>query len=292
MSIRSMTGYGHAEKTTDLDNFRIEIKSVNARFREIQARVPKMFSEYEQDIRQRVSEYVSRGTVIVSICCDNEQQKNRLTWDKDVLDNYVRIFKEIKERYELQEPITLRTLCQFSDVIVAEKNNDDTGPVFAQLSGVLDETLAKFQRTREEEGACIARDIRKSCDIIRETIELITQLAPRRMEKYQQNLEQKIHNLASQTNITPERLSTEVAIMADKIDINEECVRLSAHIDKCLSLLDSQDPVGKQLNFLLQEMGREANTIGAKANDADISHHVVILKEHIEKMREHVQNLE
>jgi uncharacterized protein (TIGR00255 family) len=297
MSIRSMTGYAHVQQPSTQPNgaagtLSVEIKSVNARFREIQIRAPKSLNSYETTLRNKVTEYVSRGTVIVAVSGDSEQDKPALTWDKAAVDNLMQILGEIKETYGLTEPITFATLLQCGDILISEKNEADANGLLERVTPLLEDALVTFQQSREEEGVHIAQDIRKSCGVIEETITRIQKRAPERIRKYTESLEQKINNFALQTDMTPERLSTEIAIMADKIDINEECVRLKAHLEKCLSFLECDTPVGKQLNFLLQEMGREANTIGAKANDAEISHDVVTMKEHVEKMREHVQNVE
>lgn len=287
-----MTGFGQAEKTTSQGTFRVELRSVNGRYLEIQLRQPRSFSNLEQKIRKAISEEVSRGSVSATISCDQEDVKGSLTWDKPSVENYLRIFNEIKENYGLEGGVSLSHLLQFSDFVKTESTPQDDDKVWEEFRPVLEAAIADFNRSREVEADHTVKDLKKILGTVNAHLENVEKRAPQRLEHYGQELRRRIEQLVKESSVDEQRVATEVALMADKLDISEECSRLHSHIEKFLEILERQEPVGKRMNFLLQEMNREANTIGAKANDTEISHIVVELKENIEKIREQVQNIE
>ncbi|MBD3344525.1 MAG: YicC family protein [Chitinivibrionales bacterium] len=291
MPVRSMTGFGQAEATSPLGTFRIEIRGVNNRFLDLQLRLPRSFSQLEARLKKTVSEKVSRGyiTVLVSGIQDNE--KALLTWDKDSVESYLRIFNEIKDNYELEGRVTLSDLLHFSDFIKAESRDFDEENVWKYLEPILKKALKSFQESRESEAVHIIKDMQKMLSILDRTLTQIKKRAPMRIKKYSRELSKRVEQLVD-TQVDPQRLAVEIALMADRIDISEECTRLSAHIQEFGKTFKSNEPVGKRMNFILQEMNREANTIGSKANDTQVSHLSIKLKENIEKIREQVQNIE
>ncbi|NLW33346.1 MAG: YicC family protein [Fibrobacter sp.] len=291
MSIRSMTGFGLAESLTQSGTYRVEIRGVNNRFLEIGVRQPKFAANLEQRIKKELSSVVSRGTVSVIITCDREEEGVRLTWEKPSVDNYMQIFKEISGTYNLDGAVTLSDLLHFSDFIKTENVDYDEEVLWEHLKPILGQAIEAFQQSRETEGEFIANDLEKINQQISLTVDQIEKRAPERIKEYASALEERVKKLIANPP-DPLRMETEIALFADKLDISEECTRLRAHIAKFYDDLKKSEPVGKRMGFLLQEMNREANTIGSKANDMEISHLSVKLKENIEKIREQIQNIE
>ncbi|HLV32355.1 MAG TPA: YicC/YloC family endoribonuclease [Chitinispirillaceae bacterium] len=291
MSIRSMTGFGLAESLTPSGTYRVEIRGVNNRFLEIGVRQPKFAANLEQRIKKELSSVVSRGTVSVIISCDREEEGVRLTWEKASVDNYMQIFKEISGTYDLDGAVTLSDLLHFSDFIKTEIVDYDEDVLWEHLKPILSGAIETFQQSRETEGEFIANELEKINQQISLTVDQIEKRAPGRIKEYASALEERVKKLIANPP-DPLRMETEIALFADKLDISEECTRLRAHIAKFYDDLKKSEPVGKRMGFLLQEMNREANTIGSKANDMEISHLSVKLKENIEKIREQIQNIE
>lgn len=285
-----MTGFGLAEDTTPSGTYRVEIRGVNNRFLDIQIRQPRFTANLESKIKKELS-VVSRGSITLTISCDRETDSTRLTWDKSSVDNYVAIFKEVKDTYNLAGEITLSNLLNFSDFIKTESvtHNDDI--LWRHLRPVIKEAVREFQATRESEGALLVKDLKKILKEIARTVIKIEKRAPQRVTEYAESLKPRIEKLL-ESPPDPQRIATEVALFAERLDITEECTRLRAHIEKFSEDFTLDEPVGKRMGFLLQEMNREANTIGSKANDTEIAHWAVNLKENIEKIREQIQNIE
>jgi uncharacterized protein (TIGR00255 family) len=286
-----MTGFGLAESLTPSGTYRVEIRGVNNRFLEIGVRQPKFAANLEQRIKKELSSVVSRGTVSVIISCDREEEGVRLTWEKASVDNYMQIFKEISGTYDLDGAVTLSDLLHFSDFIKTEIVDYDEDVLWEHLKPILSGAIETFQQSRETEGEFIANELEKINQQISLTVDQIEKRAPGRIKEYASALEERVKKLIANPP-DPLRMETEIALFADKLDISEECTRLRAHIAKFYDDLKKSEPVGKRMGFLLQEMNREANTIGSKANDMEISHLSVKLKENIEKIREQIQNIE
>lgn len=291
MPIRSMTGFGIAEGPTASGTYRVEIRGVNNRFIEMQVRQPRFIANLEQKIRKEITSVVSRGSIQVSITCDRENGGAGLIWDEETVGNYVRIFREIGEKFSLTGDVTLANLQGFSDIIKTETVEYNEEEVWEHLLPVLKQSLGTFQEARETEGAFIVRELRKIIDEISASLETIEQRAPMRIGEYEKALRERVRKLIEEPP-DPQRMTTEIALCADRLDISEECTRLRAHITKFREDLEYDGPVGKRMGFMLQEMNREANTIGSKANDTEVAHLSVVLKENIEKIREQIQNIE
>ena len=294
MPVRSMTGFGLAEAQSPSGAYRVEIRGVNNRFMDLQLRQPRYFSNLEQKIKKTIGETISRGSISVFITSDRENEAGKLTWDKEAVGNYIRIFREIKKANGLSGDVLLSDLMHFSDFIKTTTLKYDDKTLWKHLSPALGAALENYQKSRETEGAAIIKDLKKS---IAEMLSLLSQVerhAPKRIDAYAKELTKRIEKLLSQVGQGPDeqRLAAEVAIMADRLDISEECQRLREHISAFAKDFQSNEPIGKRMGFLLQEMNREANTIGSKSNDTVISHLSVKLKEYIEKIREQIQNIE
>jgi uncharacterized protein (TIGR00255 family) len=286
-----MTGFGAAEGGTTSGSYRVEIRGVNNRFLEMQVRQPKFLANLERNVRKVISGAISRGSVQVNIFCDRENEAVKVTWDKPVVDGYITIFREIGETYGLQGGITLGDLLNFNDVVKTENTVYNEEELWGHLGPVLEEAITAFQKSREAEGAFIVADLKKILDDISATLVEVEKKAPSRIETYAKVLQERVQKLIADPP-DPQRMTTEIALCADRLDISEECLRLRAHITRFGEDFTADGPVGKRMGFLLQEMNRESNTIGSKANDTDISHLSVALKEKIEQIREQIQNIE
>jgi uncharacterized protein (TIGR00255 family) len=294
MPVRSMTGFGLADVLTPSGTYRVEIRGVNNRFMDLQLRQPRYFANLEQKIKKEIGESISRGSISVYITSDRENEAGKLTWDEEAVANYLRIFREIKKANKLAGDITLSDLLRFSDFIKTTTIKCDDKTLWKHFSPALDAALENYQKSREIEGAAIIKDLKKS---IAEMLSLLTKIehqAPERIDTYAKELTKRIEKLLSEMREGPDeqRLATEVAFMADRLDISEEIQRLKTHISAFTKDFQSSEPIGKRMGFLLQEMNREANTIGSKSNDTVISHLAIKLKEYIEKIREQIQNIE
>lgn len=291
MPIRSMTGFGLAENSSISGTYRVEIRGVNNRFLELQIRLPKFAANLESRVKKEISSSISRGSVAVLISCDRDDGETKLTWDKQSVDSYMQIFEEINDNYKLNSKATLSDLLHFSDFIKSETGSFDEETLWKHLKPALTDAIAAFQEARKIEGAFIIQDLKKNLEDIANSLQQVEKRAPVRIQEYAKNLGERIQKLIDNPP-DPQRIQTEIALFADRLDISEECTRLRAHLSKFRDDFELDEPVGKRLGFLLQEMNREANTIGSKANDTEISHHSVSLKENIEKIREQIQNIE
>ena len=291
MPLSSMTGFGQAEVSAPSGTYHVEIRSVNNRFLEIQTRMPRSFSSLEQKIKKLLSNKIARGSIAVNIVWNHGEQDGVLIWDKAAVNSYITIFREIQKQYKLKQEVSLSNLLAFSDFVKKETAEFNDNTIWSHLKPVLETALKDFLASRKREGAYIISDLRKMVKSLSENLNKVERRAPVRLRKYTTDLKKKIRNFVGR-NMDPSRLAIEIALMADKQDIAEECTRLHAHIEKLKADFNSSEPAGKRLGFILQEMNREANTIASKANDIKISHLSVALKENIEKIREQVLNIE
>jgi uncharacterized protein (TIGR00255 family) len=291
MPLSSMTGFGQAEKTTPSGTYRVELRGVNNRFLEIQLRTPRVLSNLEARIKKHINQAISRGSITLTITWDQENMPGSCSWNKAAVTEYIRILKEIKKEFKLAGEITIANLVDGNDLIkvVPAQYSDQT--LWNHISPILSAAIKDFQKQREIEAKYLAADLRAMVLAMRKLLKKIEARSPVRLKKQKHDLTCRIESLAGD-KVDPARIATEIAIIADKLDISEECTRLHAHIDKFAADLECNEPVGKRLGFLLQELNREANTIGSKANDTDIAHYSVELKEFIEKIREQIQNIE
>jgi uncharacterized protein (TIGR00255 family) len=291
MALRSMTGFGQAEAATPSGTYRVEIRAVNNRYLEIQMRTPRPFANIETHLKKILSDRVCRGSITLMIAWEKGGGETRLTWDKAVVENYIAAFRQIRDAYKLSGDITLANLQSIGDFIKTESVQHDEKILLKHVSPILESALVEFNKSRETEAAFIAKDMKKMVKDMERLLGRIMKRAPIRLKEYSGTLVRKIESLVS-GNVDAARLATEVALMADRLDISEECTRLQAHISKFITDFDSTDQAGKRMSFVLQEMNRESSTIASKANDTEIGHLSIELREIIEKLREQVQNIE
>jgi uncharacterized protein (TIGR00255 family) len=288
-----MTGFGMAEATGAHGTLHVEIRAVNNRFLDVQTRLPRSMASLEQRAKLAVSSVLSRGYVTVAVTQTGNASETHLSWEREAVESYVAVFREVVESCGLSGGVTLADVLRFSDVIKAEQVSVSDDEIWAELEPLLGQALDAFRASRETEGAHTEKDLRESLAQIADALGKVEARAPERLAASQQALRQRIGQLLEgMEGVDQSRLAMEVALMADKLDISEECCRLRGHIVAFEQAMSGAEAVGKQLGFLLQEMNREANTICSKANDTQIAHWGVSLKEQIERIREQLQNLE
>ncbi len=290
--VRSMTGFGRSEIEHEGALLVTEIRSVNHRYCEISIKLPKWLVHLEPKVRTLVQAKILRGKVSVAVAWDGENSGGALSLDTEVADRYFRLMGELKKRYDLSGEIDLRTLASFPDILTPERQAPDDERdwklIEKSVTGALDDTLSM----KTAEGEALAADLNGRVQSLLKHLDVIEKRAPVRVSEARERLRAKLSGLTESEEIPEERLALEVVIFADKMDCTEECVRLRAHAAQFAALLGAPELVGRKLNFLLQEMNREANTIGSKAADVEIVNEVVEIKDEIEKLREQVQNVE
>lgn len=297
--IRSMTGFGEAEAPVEGGRLRVEIKTVNHRFLNTSVRTPPGFDRVEHEIQQWLRAYISRGHATLSVSLDRNEEAARED-ELPVLDlvraaRYAELMRALKDQLGLDGEVDLATVSRFGDILRTPDTRSRAPTVSAEvLRPVVEAAAAALVAMREAEGARLREDLEGRLDAMRTEIDRVEERAPQRLVAERDRLQAQIAELAQQEDVDDERLAREVAYLAEKWDINEEIVRFRSHLDLFREALtsDAAEPVGKRLSFLVQEMHREANTIGSKANDAVIAHASVAMKEEIERLREQVENVE
>jgi uncharacterized protein (TIGR00255 family) len=292
--IKSMTAYGRGEYSQGTSAFTVELKSYNNRFRDIVLRIPRTLQALEDEIRLQVSSRVRRGRVEVSIQMETNSGEGeyQLELNAPLVKSYLRIFRELDEEYGLHEKVSPDSLCQMKDIITFKTPDvdiDDVRPGLKEALGLAVESLDKMKMT---EGKAIEEDSLKRLDIIEEYLNNIEENAPKMVDEYKKRLEDKIQRVSGGMTLDESRLIQEVAIFADRCDITEEIVRFRSHLKQYRDFMSKDDSIGRRLDFLIQEINREVNTIGSKATDSFISSTVVEIKAELEKLREQVQNVE
>jgi len=290
-----MTGYGRAEAVMMGKKMAIEMKSVNHRYLEVSLRLPGMFAPLEAEIKKRIGERCSRGRIEVTVRLENDveaEANDRFTLNVSLLKNYHALFGQIKTELGLTDEITLPVLAGFRDIFVPTETPRDPAALWADLASLLDEAVCSLTEMREREGQTLRRDFMERLALIAGTLEGVAERTPQVVHDYQQRLGERVRELMGGTAIDEARLLQEVAIMADRSDITEEIVRFRSHIGQFSELLESGESTGRKIDFLLQEMGREINTIGSKSSDVEISRRVIEIKSELGKLREQVQNIE
>jgi uncharacterized protein (TIGR00255 family) len=291
--IRSMTGYGSAEVEKHGQRLSAEIRSVNHRYCEVSIRAPRVVSLFEDQIRQLITERFSRGKFNLSISWSGAGESGEvLKLNEPVVDRYVELLRQLQSRYGLAGQVDAHTLAALPDVFSWEHTAMSDEEAWALVKDLVNKACDSMTAMKAREGQALSADLDQRLAIIRTQLDHVAERAPSRPTEYRDKLSARIRQLLGDVEMDPSRLAQEVALMADRLDCTEECVRLSAHLDQFRSLAEGTELAGRKLNFLLQEMNREANTIGSKANDVDMQHAVIIIKEEIERLREQVQNVE
>ena len=293
--IKSMTGYGKAEAVLAGRKFTMEMKSVNHRFLEISLRLPGMLLPLEGEIKKRIGEKFSRGRIEATLRVDgdgNAENEGRFTLNLPLVRNYHALLRQLKEEFHLGDEITLAMMAGFRDAFVPAETVQDPATLWEGLSKILADAIRTLTEMRDKEGESLKRDLTARLDRIAGFLEGIAGRAPQVVLDYQKRLTDRVRELTGGMVIDGARLLQEVAIMAEKSDITEEVVRFRSHIGQFTDLLGGADAAGRKIDFLIQEMGREINTIGSKSGNAEISRSVIEIKSELAKLREQVQNIE
>ncbi len=293
--IKSMTGYGKAEAVLLDRKFMVEMKSVNHRFLEIALRVPGMLLPLEGEIKRRIGEQFSRGRIEATVRVESDasgEAPARFTLNLPLVRNYHALLGQLKDELHLGGEITLEMMAGFRDAFVPAETSQDPVALWEGLSNILAEAIRTLTEMREKEGETLKRDLTARLELIAGFLEGIAGKSPQVVLDYQKRLTDRVRELTGGMVVDEARLLQEVAIMAEKSDITEEIVRFRSHIDQFNDLLAVADAAGRKIDFLIQEMGREINTIGSKSGDAEISRSVIEIKSELAKLREQVQNIE
>lgn len=291
--VRSMTGFGRSEQKLDGREITVEIKSVNHRYFEFGCRVSRGYAFLEEKLKAHIQKTVARGKidVYVSVTDCDEKQAN-VSVNHSLASGYVAALKELKETYGLSGDISVSDIMRFNDIFTVHKTPEDEEAVWQSVKTVLDSALESFVSMREREGEKMKEDILSRSEVILSLVARVEKKSPETVTKYRQRLEEKLREVLSGVNIDEQRILTEAAIFADKVAVAEETVRLRSHFDQMFKMLESGEAIGRKLDFILQEMNRETNTIGSKVQDAELAHTVVEIKGELEKIREQLQNIE
>lgn len=291
--IRSMTGYGSAEVERSGQRVSAEIRSVNHRFCEVSIRGPKVALLFEEQIRRVVQDRYSRGKFNLTISWSGAGERGEvLKLNDDVARRYVDLMSDLKTRYGLSGEIDLATVAGLPDLFTWEHSSMSDEESWVVLEAVVNQACDSMTLMKDREGKALARDFELRLGVIRRELDTVVERAPLRPLEAKERMLGRIKPLLDDVEMDPVRIAQEVAMLADRLDCTEECVRLSAHLEQFQHLIDNAEMAGRKLNFLLQEMNREANTIGSKANDVTIGRAVIVMKEEIERIREQVQNAE
>lgn len=291
--IRSMTGYGAAEEVINGRNIRVEVKSVNHRYFEYSAKVPRSCGFLEEKLKKLLSENLSRGKVDVFVSIQNvEGVDEEISINKAVAKSYIDAMRSVEKEFDLDDDLSLSVLTRLPDVFTVVKTEDDEDKLWQDVSSVAGKAVDAFVRMRETEGEKMKADVLSKCAFIEEKVGIIEQRSPETVKEYRERLYQKMAEVLESSQVDDARIVQEAAIYADHVAVDEETVRLRSHIAQLRKIVDMDEPVGRKLDFLVQEFNRETNTIGSKCSDVEISQIVVDMKSEIEKIREQIQNIE
>ena len=291
--IKSMTGYGRAVETINGREFTVELRSVNNRYLDCSVRLPRMLSFGEDAVKQAVKASVSRGKVDVFITVKSEGgDETQVSLNKQLLEGYLAAMRQMVDEYGVRDDISVSTLARMNDVFLVEKPQVDEDALLADLMAVVNKALEGYDAMRRTEGKALDRDLRSRGQTILELVAQVEAGNGQTVIDYRTRLENKLREVLENTNIDESRILTEAAIFADKVAVDEETVRLRSHLQQMNTMLSGGGAVGRKLDFLLQEMNRETNTIGSKCTDVRLARIVVDIKAELEKIREQNQNIE
>ncbi|MEE1314462.1 MAG: YicC/YloC family endoribonuclease [Faecalimonas sp.] len=291
--IKSMTGFGRCEITEGERKFTVELKGVNHRYLDVNIRMPKKLNFFESAIRNLLKQYAQRGKVDIFISYEDlSENQVSLKYNPTLAKEYLQYFKEMQESFSLDYDIRVSTLSRCPEVLTMEEQAEDEETLWKGLEKALKGAFEQFVDTRVTEGEALKRDIISKLDEMLQLVAYIEERSPEIVAEYRSKLENKVKELLTDTQIDEGRLASEVVLFADKICTDEETVRLRSHIEHMKATLEEKEGIGRKLDFIAQEMNREANTILSKANDLTVSNHAIDLKTNVEKVREQIQNIE
>jgi uncharacterized protein (TIGR00255 family) len=288
-----MTGYGKGSSIAESTRYIAEIKTVNHRYTDVSVKLPRALMFLETEVKNWVSAVLHRGKVDVYISRESDAAEGlRPQLNTGVAQAYVEVYQELIDRFELTQDIPISLLAAQKDVIALSEPEVDTSSARTGLKGAVSEALEAVVQMRSTEGKSMQDDIGARLQTLEDLLHAIERRTPVVVEEWQQKLHKRLENLLQEADVDPQRVAQEVAVFADRCDISEEVVRFNSHIAQMRDLLTQSGAIGRQMDFLIQELNREANTMGSKSNDADLTRNVVALKAELEKIREQVQNIE
>lgn len=291
--LKSMTGYGRAQKILNGRDITVEIRSVNHRYYEYTSRIPRTYSYIDEKLKALLKTSISRGKIDVSVTINNiEGKDSEIAVNKSIAEGYVSALRGSADELGLKDDLTLSNLIKLPDIFNVQKTPDDEEQVWNDVHEITNEALEKFIDMRSVEGKILGENIIDKADYILEMVGKIEELSPQTVENYRNRLYKKLSEVLEDKNIDDQRILTEAAIFSEKIAVDEETVRLRSHISQLKTILESDEAVGRKLDFVVQEINREVNTIGSKAQDLNVTKIVVEMKSEIEKIREQIQNIE
>ena len=291
--IKSMTGFGRCEVLKDSRKFTVELKSVNHRYLDVNIRMPKKLNFFETSIRTLLKSYADRGKVDIFITYEDlSQSQVSVKYNAALAAEYLKYLNQMAEEFSLDNDVRVSTLSRYPEVFTMEECSEDEDELWNGLKEALEGAFSQFVEMRTKEGERLKEDILLKLDLLSEQIRFIEERSPQIIAEYRTKLEEKMRELLEDTQIDDNRIAAEVILFADNICTDEEVVRLKSHIQHMKETLEESNGIGRKLDFIAQEMNREANTILSKANDLDISNRAISLKTEIEKIREQIQNIE
>ncbi|WPC40746.1 YicC/YloC family endoribonuclease [Clostridium sp. JS66] len=291
--IKSMTGFGRGSTDQEGGRFTVEIKTVNHRYFDLNIKMPKAFIALEDRMRKLIKEKINRGKIDVFITQNNyEKQGVNAVLNESLADSYVQCLNKIRERYGIQENITVSLVAKFPEVITVKQEEEDLEILWKSLRTPLEDAVNMLVSMREKEGTKLQQNIFVKCDYIKSLLDKIEKRSPQVVVEYRQKLTTRLSELMQDCTIDENRIAMEIALFADKACLDEEIVRLNSHLIQVKDTLNLDEPIGRKLDFIVQEMNREANTIASKSNDLEITNYVLNIKNEIEKIREQIQNIE
>jgi uncharacterized protein (TIGR00255 family) len=291
--LKSMTGFGKGEGDTNLGKLYVEARSINHRYCDINIKLPKRLAPFENRIKETIRSQVSRGRIDVALKLDNlGEEKVQLHVDLHLAEQYYQALQSLRDKLQLKDEVSLALLAGSKDLITAKEETGDIEPYWQEIVPILKRSFQDLDEMKRLEGESIAKDIQQRLKYISQQLAVIKQQFPSRLEAYQNRLQERLQSLLKGMEVDPSRFQQEVAFLSERTDITEEIVRTGSHLAQFTTLLEGEEPVGRKMEFLLQEIHREVNTVSAKANDAEISQRVVEIKSELEKIREQVQNIE
>lgn len=291
--LKSMTGYGRSQKIINGRDILVEIRSVNHRYYEYSSRIPRAYNYIDEKLKALIKQNVSRGKIDINVTISNiEGRDTEIAVNKGIAEGYVNALRSIADELGIKDDITLSKLIKIPDIFSIQKTPDDEEQLWNDVSEVAGEAIEKFVKMRETEGEKLRSDVLEKTTFILEMVQKVEEFSPQTVENYRNRLYQKLTEVLEGKEIDQQRIITESAVFAEKIAVDEETVRLRSHISQLTDLLDSCGAIGRKLDFIVQEMNREVNTIGSKAQDLNITRLVVDMKAELEKIREQIQNIE
>lgn len=291
--LSSMTGYGRAQKILNGRDILVEIRSVNHRYFDYSSRIPRVYNYIDEKLKSLMKDHVSRGKIEVNVTVNSiESNDSVIHINKSAVEGYIAALRDVSGDLSLEDDLKLSNLLKLPDIFNVQKLPDNEEQIWNDISEVAGETLEKFIEMRRIEGAKLKNDVIEKAASIEKMVAEVEKISPVTSENYRKKLAAKLEEILESKEIDQQRIVTEAAIFAEKIAVDEETVRLRSHISQLRTMLDSEETVGRKLDFIVQEMNREVNTIGSKAQDLNITKIVVDMKAEIEKIREQIQNIE